>query len=118
MASISSLMGTGSSGSIYGSRNSNILSGLASGLDTESMIEGLVQSYQQKITGLNQDRTTLQWKQEAYQSISDKLVDFSRKYMSYTCSAPAFSPTRCSPPQAASLPTWFRPAEKAPAPLC
>ena len=82
MASISSLMGTGSSGSIYGSRNSNILSGLASGLDTESMIEGLVQSYQQKITGLNQDRTTLQWKQEAYQSISDKLVDFSRKYMS------------------------------------
>lgn len=86
MASISSLMGTGSSGSIYGSRNSNILSGLASGLDTESMIEGLVQSYQQKITGLNQDRTTLQWKQEAYQSISDKLVDFSRKYMSYTSS--------------------------------
>ena len=75
MASISSLMGgTSSSGSIYGSRNANIISGLASGLDTETMIEGLVQSYQQKITGLEQDRTKLQWQQEAYQSISDKLV--------------------------------------------
>lgn len=87
MASISSLMGSSSSSSsIYGSRNTNIISGLASGLDTESMIEGMVQGYQQKITGLQQDRQSLLWKQEAYQSISDKLVEFSRKYMSYTSS--------------------------------
>lgn len=86
MASISSLSGTSSSSSIYGSRNSNIISGLASGLDTESMIQGMVQGYQQKIAGLQQDRTKIQWKQEAYQSISDKLVEFSRKYMSYTSS--------------------------------
>ena len=85
MASISSLMGSSSSSSsIYGSRNSNIISGLASGLDTESLIEGMVESYQQKILGLQQDRTKLQWQQEAYQSISDKLVEFSRKYTSYT----------------------------------
>ena len=88
MASISSLMGgTSSSGSIYGSRNANIISGLASGLDTETMIEGLVQSYQQKITGLEQDRTKLQWQQEAYQSISDKLVEFARKYTTYAYSS-------------------------------
>ena len=43
MASISSLMSSGSSSSIYGSRNSNIISGLASGMDTEAMIEGMVQ---------------------------------------------------------------------------
>ena len=50
MASIYSLMGsTSSSSSIYGSRGSNIISGLASGLDTESMIEGMLQSYKQKI---------------------------------------------------------------------
>ena len=65
MISISSLTGSGSTNSIYGSRNSNIISGLASGLDTESMIEGLVQSYQQKNTGLQQGRTKLEWKQEA-----------------------------------------------------
>ena len=83
MASISSLMSSGSSSSIYGSRNSNIISGLASGMDTEAMIEGMVQGYQQKITQLGQDRTMLQWQQ----SISDKLVEFSRKYMSYNSPA-------------------------------
>ena len=42
---------------------------------------------QQKITQLGQDRTMLQWQQSAYQSISDKLVEFSRKYMSYNSPA-------------------------------
>ncbi|UQT48932.1 hypothetical protein M5E87_02315 [Flavonifractor plautii] len=111
MASISSLMSSGSSSSIYGSRNSNIISGLASGMDTEAMIEGMVQGYQQKITQLGQDRTMLQWQQSAYQSISDKLVEFSRKYMSYnspppTCSAPASSTTRSSPPPTGPMPIW------------
>ena len=87
MASISSLMSSGSSSSIYGIRNSNIISGLARGMDTEAMIEGMVQGYQQKITQLGQDRTMLQWQQSAYQSISDKLVEFSRKYMSYNSPA-------------------------------
>lgn len=87
MASISSLMSSGSSSSIYGIRNSNIISGLASGMDTEAMIEGMVQGYQQKITQLGQARTMLQWQQSAYQSISDKLVEFSRKYMSYNSPA-------------------------------
>ncbi|MBS6801029.1 MAG: flagellar filament capping protein FliD [Clostridiales bacterium] len=56
-------------------------------MDTEAMIEGMVQGYQQKITQLGQDRTMLQWQQSAYQSISDKLVEFSRKYMSYNSPA-------------------------------
>ena len=97
MASISSLMSSGSSSSIYGSRNSNIISGLASGMDTEAMIEGMVQGYQQKITQLGQDRTMLQWQQSAYQSISDKLVEFSRKYMSYNSPATnLFSASFCN----------------------
>lgn len=88
MASITSLMGSSSStGSIYGSRNAHIISGLGSGLDTEAMIEGLVQSYQKKITGLQQDRTKVQWQQEAYQSVSDKLVEFYRNYMSFAYSS-------------------------------
>ena len=91
MASISSLSGSSSSSSIYGNRTTNILSGLASGLDTEGMIEGLISSYQQKISGLQQDITKLQWQQEGYQSISDKLVEFARKYTSYTSSTNLFS---------------------------
>lgn len=88
MASITNLMGgTSSSGSIYGNRNSHIISGLGSGLDTESMIEGMVQGYQEKITKLYQDRTKVQWKQEAYQGVSDKLVEFYRNYMSFAYSS-------------------------------
>ena len=86
MASISSLMSSSSSSSIYGNRTNNIISGLASGMDTEAMIEGMVQGYQQKILKLQQNKTKLQWQQTAYQSISDKLVEFSRKYTSYAYS--------------------------------
>lgn len=87
MASISSLTGsTGSSSSIYGNRNYNIISGLASGMDTESLISGAVQGYQQKIQSLQQKNTKLQWQQEAVQSVSDKLVEFARNYTSYAYS--------------------------------
>lgn len=92
MASISSLMSSGSSSSIYGSRNSNIISGLASGMDTEAMIEGMVQGYQQKITQLGQDRTMLQWQQSAYQSISDKLVEFPARL--YVLQLPRHQPVQ------------------------
>lgn len=83
MASVSSLS-RGSS--IYGSRNSNIISGLASGMDTESMIEGMVQGIKLKIDGQKQQKTILNWQQQAYRSISDQLVQLSSKYTSYTSS--------------------------------
>ena len=50
--------------SLYNS--ANVISGLASGLDTEGMIEGLVQSYQTKIQNLSNKATKIEWKQEAY----------------------------------------------------
>ncbi len=84
MASITSLTGSSSSSSIYG--NSNIISGLASGLDTESMIENAVSGIKDRIAGLNQDHEMLEWEQSAYRSIIDKLAGFSDKYLSYTSS--------------------------------
>ncbi len=86
MASISSLSSSSSSSSVYGNRTYNIVSGLASGMDTEEMISGLVQSYQQKIQSLQNKNTKLQWQQEAFQGISDKLVEFDRNYSSYVYS--------------------------------
>lgn len=86
MASVNSLSSSSSSSSIYGNRTYNIISGLASGLDTEELISGVVQSYQQKIQSLQSKNTKLQWQQEAYQSISDKLVEFYRNYSSYVYS--------------------------------
>lgn len=81
MASISGASSSNMTSSLYNS--ANVVSGLASGLDTEGMIESLVQSYQTKINQLNQKVTKIEWKQEDYRSIISKMVGFSNKYTSY-----------------------------------
>lgn len=76
------LGGVGGAGtSIYGSRN--VLSGLASGMDTESMIENMTKATRLKIAQQKQKKELLGWKQQAYQSVSTPLIEFSRKYMDY-----------------------------------
>ncbi len=92
MASISSLTGSSSGvSSIYG--NSNIISGLASGLDTEALIENSVAGYKTRIQQLLQQQTKLSWKQDSYRSITDKLIDLSQKYTSYTSKTNLSSPS-------------------------
>lgn len=81
MASISGTSGY-SANSIYGTRN--VISGLASGMDTESMIENAISGYKNKISSLNQQRTKLGWQQNAYRDIIAKMAGFSSKYTSYT----------------------------------
>lgn len=90
MASVSGVSSSNAS-SIYGSRN--VLSGLATGLDTETMIENAVSGYKTKINGYLQKQTKLSWKQEAMRSISDPMVQFARKYTSYTSSTNLLSPS-------------------------
>lgn len=90
MASVSGVSSSNAN-SLYGNRN--VLSGLASGMDTESMIENSVKGIRLKMTGISQKQTKLQWKQDAYQSITDKLVQFSRKYTSYTSATNLLSPS-------------------------
>lgn len=84
MASISSLGGSSSVSSLYNS--ANVISGLASGMDTEGMIENLVKTYQNKILTLNNKATKIQWKQDSYRNIISKMAAFSSKYTSYTSS--------------------------------
>jgi len=81
MASINGVSSSSYS-SIYGNRN--IISGLASGLDTESMIENSVAGYKAKIESLIKDQTKLSWKQDAYRSITDKLIALQEMYTSYS----------------------------------
>ena len=73
--------GVSSSRSIYGRRN--VISGLASGMDTESMIENAVSAYKNKITALNKNRVKTEWKQTAYRSMISKMSSFLSKYTSY-----------------------------------
>lgn len=81
MASVSRTSSS-SATSIYGTRN--VISGLASGMDTEGMIENAISAYKNKISSLNQQRTKLSWQQEAYRDIITKMASFSSKYTSYT----------------------------------
>ena len=91
---MASLSGVSSSNTMSSLMNSaNMISGLASGLDTEGMIENLVKSYQAKISQLNQKVTKTEWKQDAYRSIIQKMVGFSSKYTSYTSSTNLSSPS-------------------------
>lgn len=91
MASITSLTSSSSTStsSLYGT--SNIISGLASGLDTETLIENSITGYQTKITTLQQQQQMLTWKQDAYRSIIDKMVSLTQKYTSYTSKTNLYS---------------------------
>ena len=73
--------GVSSSRSIYGNRN--VITGLASGMDTESMIENVISAYKNKISALSQKRTKTEWKQDAYRSMISKMSSFLSKYTSY-----------------------------------
>lgn len=58
--------------------------GLASGLDRDTLIEGMTASTKAKIAKQQKKKQTYLWTQEAYRSVSSKLVEFSKKYTSYT----------------------------------
>ena len=60
--------------------------GLASGLDRDTLIEQLTSGRQAKIDKANQEKTKLEWIQEAIRTITDKMYDFTQKYTSYTSS--------------------------------
>ena len=70
---VSSVTSNTSSSSIYGNRN--VISGLASGMDTESMIENAVSGIKMKVTELQKDKTKVEWEQSALRDIIDKLAE-------------------------------------------
>ncbi|WP_312613096.1 flagellar filament capping protein FliD [Oscillibacter sp.] len=90
MASVSGVTSSNSS-SIYGNRN--VLSGLATGMDTESMIENAVSGYNLKISSFQQKQTKLTWQQEAIREISSPMIKFAQKYTSYNSSTNLLSPS-------------------------
>ena len=66
--------------------------GLASGLDRDSLIEGMTMGTTNKITQQQQKQQKLEWKQAAVQNITSKLLDFANKYTaSWTSSTNLFS---------------------------
>lgn len=66
------------------SASSKGFSGLASGLDTESMVEQMLAGTQTKIDKTNQKITQLGYKQELYRSVISDLQKFQNTYFRYT----------------------------------
>lgn len=63
------------------SYSSSGLSGLASGVDTESMVKSMLSGIQTKIDSQNQKKTQLEWKQDAYRDVISKINSFQTKYL-------------------------------------
>jgi flagellar hook-associated protein 2 len=58
------------------------MSGLISGLDTESLVKAMAANTKTKIDSKKQKLQTLQWKQEAYRSTISDVTSFQSKYLS------------------------------------
>lgn len=56
------------------------LSGLASGMDTESIINALMEAKKVKKTKIENKQTKLEWKQEIWKSLNTKVYDFYKDY--------------------------------------
>ncbi len=78
MASTSS---TSSSSSLW---SNNRMSGLISGLDTESLVKSMAANTKNRLNSKQQKLQTLQWKQEAYRSNISKISKFQDSFLSWS----------------------------------
>lgn len=53
--------------------------GLASGMDTESIVKAMVMPYKNKVDNSKKQQTLLDWKKDAYKEVSNKLYNFYTK---------------------------------------
>lgn len=71
-------------GGLTGTTTSSIrgYGGLASGLDRDTLIEGMTYGTTSKITQQQQKKQQIEWKQSAVQSITSMMLSFANKYTS------------------------------------
>ena len=58
------------------------LTGLASGMDTESLVSQLSEAYQMKVDNVKKEQTKLEWKKEAWKGLNTKIMDFYKGSLS------------------------------------
>ncbi len=69
--------------SVYGS-NRITMGGLATGLDTQSLIKQMTYATRLKIDSKKQSIQTLQWKTDSYREVTSSLNSLKEKYFSYS----------------------------------
>lgn len=81
------------------------LSGLMSGMDTESIIQQLVSAKKTKVDTSKKAQTKLEWKQDAWKALNTKLKNLQSKYLSNMRFTDAYSKktTKVSDPNAVSV---------------
>lgn len=81
------------------------LSGLMSGMDTESIIQQLVEARKTKVDAKKKEQISLNYKQEAWKALNTKLKNLQQKYISSMRFSDAYSKktTKVSNPNAASV---------------
>ena len=52
------------------------LTGLASGMDTDSMVQELVSAYSKKLESYEKEKTKLEWQQDAWKGLNTKIYSF------------------------------------------
>lgn len=67
--------------------SSKRLSGLVSGLDTDTLVQQLTIGMQNKIDKQMQNKQIAQWRQSSYREVSKALTEFKTKYFSSTTSS-------------------------------
>ena len=68
--------------------------GVASGMDRDTLIEGMTIGTTSKITQQQQKKQQLEWKQSAIREITEMMISFANKYTdSWTSSTHLFSST-------------------------
>ncbi|MEA4889108.1 MAG: flagellar filament capping protein FliD [Clostridiaceae bacterium] len=69
------------------------LSGMASNLDTDSIIKNLMKIEQMKVDKVVRQKIKLEWNQTAHKAVNTQLTDFRSKYMSVLSSSNLYSST-------------------------
>ncbi len=67
--------------------STNGIAGMASGIDTESVVQSMLSNIQNKIDKQNQKKQQLEWKQEMYRTVIDDINSFQSKYFNLTSSS-------------------------------
>lgn len=72
------------------------MTGLISGMDTESMVKELVAASSSKVDKVKKEKQLLEWKQEAWQGLNTKLYDFYKTEVSSLRLASSFKSKRAT----------------------
>lgn len=80
-------MASVSSTSSLGNTSLRGFGGMVSGIQRDEIIEQMTLGTTTKITNAKKEITKIQWKQEAFRNLSDKIIDLNDNYFSYSSSS-------------------------------